>query len=352
MIFTSDQVQKALGFNDKPIRLFAYPIAGLLIPLAFFREVFEGDWIYMVTSMFISLIHAIVYWEGNRLIVIFHRLKYPNYIQVGKRLAFQMFWVTIYSLIVAVVLEYFFCCLGKEHRPQGVDGPDMATSIRVGVINTYTSILFYECAYFFQRWKQSGIEAERLQREKVETQLESLKNQVNPHFLFNSLNTLTSLIPNDPDEAVEFVQRLAQVYRYVLDVNATRLIPLQAELEFIKSYLFLLQARHGDRLQVSIDIPQDYYDYQLIPLAIQILVENAVKHNVVSNKHPLYVHIRTEGERLIVSNAVLHKKYVSDSTGLGLKNIINRYDLLTDKMVEVEEKKERFSVSIPLILPQ
>ena len=349
MIFTPAQAQKALGFNDKPIRLFAYPIAGLLIPLAFFHEVFEGPWIYALISIFISLVHAVVYWEGNRLIVIFHRLKYPDFSQVGKRLGFQMLWVTIYSVVIAVILEYLFCCLGEDHRPAGVDGPDMATSIRVGLINTYTSILFYECGYFFQRWKQSGIEAERLKREKVETQLESLKNQVNPHFLFNSLNTLTSLIPNDPNEAVEFVQRLAQVYRYVLDVNATRLIPLKKELDFIRSYLFLLQARHGDRLQVHIDIPEDYWNYQLIPLALQILIENAVKHNVVSKKHPLHVDIRVEAGRLIVSNPVFQKKYVSGSTGLGLKNIISRYNLLTNKTVEVEEEYEHFTVSIPLI---
>ena len=312
--YSNKEATELLGFNDLRIRLITYPLAGMLIPLVFF----QGNKDSYVSAAIISLIHVIIYWEGNRQIIIHHRVKFPKYEQVGRRLLLQMLWVTIYSVIVAICLKFIFHGL---KLPEGHIETPVVYSIIVGLVNTYICILFYECANFFQNWKRSVIEAERLKLEKAETQLESLKNQVNPHFLFNSLNTLTSLIPREPTKAVDFVQKLSEVYRYVLDINATKVVPLEQELDFIQSYLFLLKTRHGDRLKIDLNIPPYYHSHCVIPLALQILVENAVKHNVVSARYPLEISIYVEGERLIVSHPLQRKKYAPPSSGFGLKNI-------------------------------
>ena len=199
---------------------------------------------------------------------------------------------------------------------------------------------------FLYSWRQASIDVERLKTEQVSTQYESLKNQVNPHFLFNSLNALTSLVYDDQQRAVEFIRKLSQVYRYVLDKKDDELVPVSDELEFAKNYLFLQKIRFGDNLIIEIK-GENLVNYTP-PLAIQLLVENAIKHNVVSELHPLKINIEVgENYCLIVNN--IKEKLEKDSTGIGLNNLKERYKYLTDLPVEVERVEERFSVKIPLL---
>ncbi|MEO0468410.1 MAG: histidine kinase, partial [Bacteroidota bacterium] len=214
--------------------------------------------------------------------------------------------------------------------------------------STLVSVI-YEAIYFYQMWKKSVTHSEMLLRQQVETQLESLKNQVNPHFLFNSLNTLTSLIPRNPDNAIKFVNKLSQVYRYVLEVNASQMIPLWQELQFMDAYLFLLKERHGEKLQVEMDIPEGFHNHKVISLVLQILLENAVKHNVVSQKKPLKVQVFVEDDALWVVNPLQPKSMPLPSTGLGLKNIAERYDLLAGEGMVIDQTETEFRVGVPLI---
>ena len=177
-----------------------------------------------------------------------------------------------------------------------------------------------------------------------------MKNQVNPHFLFNSLNALTSMIHDQPDKAVEFVQKLSKVYRYILEIKNKEMISLREEMECIYAYQFLLKMRFGDNVRFHIDIPEDHMGCHIVPLSIQILLENAIKHNVISTGKPLSISIQlAKNGNLIVSNNLQKKNVVNGSTKTGISNINSRYQLLTGKQVEVIVTQEQFSVSVPLI---
>jgi PAS domain S-box-containing protein len=190
----------------------------------------------------------------------------------------------------------------------------------------------------------------KVQKENLQSQFEVLKQQVNPHFLFNSLNVLTSLIKVDPDLAESFTERLSKVYRYVLENKEKELVCLSTEMEFLNAYLFLLEIRFRKKLFVEIKINMSYYDYQILPIAIQLVIENAIKHNTFSKAEPLRIEIFVDDrQRLnIVNNLNLREsKFVS--TGVGLENINRRYALVSDRKPEFVKTSEYFIAKLPLI---
>lgn len=208
--------------------------------------------------------------------------------------------------------------------------------------------------YFSERWKEVLVESEKLKRENLQSQFETLKTQVSPHFLFNSLNTLITIIPENPEQAVEFVQKLADVYRYILQTKDKQLISLQQELEFSESYLFLMKIRFGENLQVHWQVSPEYNQASIPPLALQMLLENAIKHNIISAKKPLFLAIYSEtGETIVVKNNLQPKlgrsADESDSTKVGLQNVTKRYSYLTKRPVDVIETTSAFIVALPLL---
>jgi two-component system LytT family sensor kinase len=194
------------------------------------------------------------------------------------------------------------------------------------------------------------LNAERLQKENVQTQFIALKNQLSPHFLFNSFSILSSLIEKDPAKSVIYVSRLARSYRYILEQSGLESIRLKTELDFIENYTFLLKSRFDEKLSVEIDVPSASREqYKIAPLTLQLLIENAVKHNQMSAEKPLIISIRTEWMYLVVSNPLKIRPGEAGSTGLGLMNIVNRYKLLTKEPVFVIEDGGEFTVKIPLL---
>lgn len=198
------------------------------------------------------------------------------------------------------------------------------------------------------KYRNSLAELERFRKENVEYQFEMLKLQLNPHFLFNSLNTLSSLVHEDPAKASDFIRRLSDVYRYVLDNRNQELVSLRQEVEFISSFTFLLGIRFQGMVIFRLNIGEEFLAKQIAPMTIQLLVENAVKHNVASKQKPLIVDIFTGDGYVWVTNR-LQVRESSGNTGVGLKNIASRYGFLTDKKVEVISDDEYFKVKIPLI---
>ena len=198
--------------------------------------------------------------------------------------------------------------------------------------------------------QQLLLDAERLERENLQAQLLVLKNQVNPHFLFNNFSILTSLIESDPQKSVTFVNRLSKSYRYILSQPNAEKIALRAELDFIDTYIFLLKSRFEEKLQIKIEIPEPYYDLYLVaPLTLQLVIENAVKHNRMSDEDPLTITITIDENHLLISNPIQLRPVTENSTGLGLQNIINRYKLLTSKSVEISKTDGCFTIKIPLL---
>ena len=207
----------------------------------------------------------------------------------------------------------------------------------------------YEIIFFMNELRHSVEEKEMLKRESVSAQLNALRTQVNPHFLFNNLNTLSSIIPEDPQQAVDFVQQLSKVYRHILEVKDEKSIPLKDELDVLKAYAFLLQTRFGHNIEIDINVADEKLQKRIVPLSLQLLMENAIKHNIVSADKPLKIEVYAENGSLVVSNNLQKKNQLHESTGIGLDNIRNRYKLLGDKTVQVTESGSNFTVSIPLL---
>lgn len=189
-----------------------------------------------------------------------------------------------------------------------------------------------------------------LQRENIKSQFEVLKNQVNPHFLFNSLNVLSSLIYIDKDAAAKFVRQLSKVYRYVLEYKDKETVSLQNELDFLESYIFLLKTRFDKNLVISTNIPPKFNQKRIVPMALQLLLENAIKHNVISKKKPLMIDISVDkNDYLVISNNLQRKSSVEMSSNIGIKSINKRYEYITDDKVIINKTEEDFTVKLPLV---
>lgn len=215
------------------------------------------------------------------------------------------------------------------------------------MITTFISLFFHGRGFLIE-WKKSAVEAERYQKESMSATYESLKSQVNPHFLFNSLNALTNLVYEDQEKAVSFIKQLSEVYRYVLDTRDREVVAIDEEIKFLKSYSFLQQIRFGQKL--NIDISLNGLKSMVAPLALQMLIENAVKHNEVSEENPLHVKVFTDGKFIVVENNLQKKSRLGESSsGLGLENIQKRYEFLSGDKVVIEQTDTKFSVKLPII---
>ncbi|WP_242929075.1 sensor histidine kinase [Pontibacter vulgaris] len=220
------------------------------------------------------------------------------------------------------------------------------------VISSVAALFFY---YFVERERnlkqlqEEHLRAEQLQKENFRAQLEALKNQVNPHFLFNSLNVLNSLIYVDPDKAATFLSQLAEVYRALLDSGDKPLVPLEKEMELADAYIYLMQTRFGENVQFEVVIPPECLHLQLPPTSLQMLLENAIKHNGSTSNKPLHISVYVKDNKLVVENNLQPRFEEVASTKVGLQNISSRYKYFTDEKVEVEQNEQSFMVALPLL---
>lgn len=342
MRLNKPSVIEVLGFDDTKTILIGIPIVSFAMPLLFFRATLADGLLVYLPNWGISFIYTIAYWFSIRSIFILMRRRFGGHQQIRKRI----FYTTLLVVIVFFVLNNV---IGLFHRHDYNKITDFDYNVASFTITALVSAI-YESIFLYDRWKRSIMEAEQLRRENVESQLAGLKNQVNPHFLFNSLNTLAYIIPEQPAKAVEFVQQLAKVYRYILDMRDKQLIPLEEELDFLDAYLFLLKTRFGDNLLIHSHIPKELKQLLIVPLSLQILLENAVKHNVISKEHPLTIELFCENPSSItVRNNLQLKSQEMPSTHLGLQNIKNRYAFFSSMPVVVAADPQYFSVSLPLL---
>lgn len=341
-----------IGFDDRIVTLILVPAASLVIPFVFFQMRLDKE-PYFTWRVYVSvLIMTGVIWLGNRYIMIWSRTRYPEFEKVRRRLWVQSITMFVFTLLVNNTLGFLLdiCGLKERHHYAHYDWFNViTTSNAAAIFCTLTVVAIYESIYFMNELRKSVEEKEKLKRENLHASLNALKTQVNPHFLFNNLNTLSSVIPENPKQAVDFVQQLSKVYRHILEVRDEQSILLKEELDVLRAYAFLLQTRFGENLDVNIDVPEEKLKRRIVPLSLQILMENAIKHNIVSSDKPLKIDVYTENGKLIVSNNLQKKNQVNESTGIGLDNIRNRYKLLGDGKVEVTENDSNFTVSIPLI---
>jgi len=297
-----------------------------------------SNWVFYT----IILIIVLVVWEGNRLI------QYFNYRSISRKISIKLLRHFGFSLIlIACVtpvfnmgINYF---LDSESLFRGFNQL-LGFSFRINLfLHCINAIIVYN-----NELSNARIESEILKKETSEAKFDALRRQINPHFLFNSFNVLTSVIENDTKLAVQFVDQLSKVYRYLLRTQELKTIALEEEVEFIESYVFLLKIRFGDSLSFSQELKN--VEAYLPPSTLQLLIENAIKHNEVSKSNPLTISLTQETDELVVTNNRNPKSNAEDSSGVGLSNIKKRYLLLGKKTPTIIESENAFSVRIPLIL--
>jgi two-component system, LytTR family, sensor kinase len=339
-----------IGFDDRLVMLFAIPVLSFVIPIVFFGCRFDQEPYFSWDKYLTTLTITSLLWIGDRHIMIWCRRRYPSFQDVQKRLVAQSVIMFLYTVIGNNLLGYImddivFPDAGLSHFRTDI----LIKSNSAAIFCTIMIIAIYESIYFMNELRTSVEEKEMLKRESLKAELNALKTQVNPHFLFNNLNTLISVIPEDPKLAVDFVKQLSKLYRHILEVKDEQSILLKEELDVLRAYAFLLQTRFGNNLDVIINVPDEKLDRKIVPLSLQILMENAIKHNIVSSDKPLTIEVFAVNGNLVVSNNLQKKNQINESTGIGLDNIRNRYKLIGDGKVEVTENGSNFTVSIPLI---
>jgi LytS/YehU family sensor histidine kinase len=282
-------------------------------------------------------------WAGNSLLgnYLNNKLSWTEY--PVKRFIVGFIVTVSYSLLTIIgLMEAFQYTLDFDF------GDGYRFSVYLSVAITIVVSLFLHGRGFLLAWREAAKDAEKLQKESIVARYESLKSQVNPHFLFNSLNALTNLVYEDQDKAVRFIKQLSEVYRYVLDTRDRELVSLNEELEFLEAYLFLQKIRFGDNLKTEIHVANR--SSAVAPLALQMLIENAIKHNVISTEDPLIIRIVETDNFISVENNLQKKTTLGEvSSGIGLDNIRKRYEFLSNKKVEVLRSADKFTVRLPVI---
>ncbi len=301
-----------------------------------------------------TLMYSFGLWLTNGYVVSWLNHRYRWTEQPGRRLLLTLGVSLGGSLAVIVLMNAVLLLLRGQPLARLWSG-QMYWNLLLPLIVTVIVSLFNHSRAFFYQWREAAVRAERLEKETAVARLDGLRRQVDPHFLFNSLNALTSLVEeNDPARAVRFIRQLSQVYRYVLESSRQELVPLADELAFAESYLFLQKTRLGEALAVEMMLPPPaaLAPYCVPPLALQLLLENAVKHNTAFQADPLRLHISLDAAvgTLTVRNTLRPRRLApGEASGLGLQNLAARYAFLTDRPLQAGEEAGEFVAVLPLL---
>ena len=300
----------------------------------------------------ISAMYSFTLGLGNGMINEYLNSKWDWVKETNKRVWIGVFTTIIYTGITVLIIHYVQYIVLFGHKNENFFTGDLVWVHLFAFVFSLGVATFFHARSFMINWKAS-VSKETTKQEivaKTETaKFESLKNQLDPHFLFNSLNVLTSLIGENPNQAEKFTTKLSKVYRYVLEQRNKDLVPIEEELKFAKTYMELLGMRFEDAVQFNIPDAISTNELKIVPLSLQLLLENAVKHNVVSTSKPLTITIYEEDNYLIIENNVNPKEAIGKSTKVGLQNIADRYGLITQKGVKIENNNKTFKVSLPLL---
>ncbi len=296
---------------------------------------------YGMVSIFSSLVWIFL-WIGNDRLAHWLNDKISWVTSPIKRLVWGLLSTVVYTVGVMYLLTMLFNAIAR------FDIELNSEVLYITLMTTFAISVFMHGRAFLMNWRQAALDAETLRKETALAQYDALKSQLNPHFLFNSLNALTNLVYEDQNKAAQFIKQLSEVYRYVLDTRDKEVVSLAEEMKFARSYLFLQQIRFGDNLQAEISVGDE--TGKVAPLALQLLLENAINHNIVSQDQPLHIRIFREGGHIVVENSLQRKQQYSDATpGLGLDNIRRRYSFLTSEEVSIQAGSDKFIVRLPII---
>ncbi len=334
--------------RDRYLRIFFIPLLGIMIPAVSGIITYDNRYsaIEIIGANIYFIITSFCIWMGSNWI----HGKLRGHFKVGSnpfpKIASLCAIALLYGVSIGSISTMIWFYISK-------DSFTWNALFKFNVFCGLAIIVFtlvYEILFLNKERELDSKIVDQLDRERSQAELEALRNQLDPHFIFNSLNTLNHLIVNNPQQAYLFNNKLAQVYKYFLINKNNELISLHDELEFIDSYFFLLQIRHDDKLNLMTELDGNNESVIMIPpFALQILVENAIKHNEFNQENPLHIKIAMNHEYLKVSNNVKPKPYLVNSTGIGLKNLSSRYRILCHRDIIIENTERDFIVKLPLI---
>lgn len=329
--------------NEKWIRIIGIPFIGIIMPIIFYDESSSGG---LLKWIIISVSLTFFVWEGSRKIVNLLWEKYPWETNPILHLLINIFFLTSLSIFLVLVLymiNYLFNDLSSKYW-QEMKGVHVTM-----ILLAFFTTSIYEGIYLFSKWKKSLVFSAKLEKENIQSQFEALKSQINPHFLFNSLSILSSIIPSNPEKAVEFVNKFSKIYRYVLDVKDENVVELKDELDFVESYIFLQKTRFGDNLVIIKNIDTSKLNSLVLPLSLQMLIENAIKHNEISDTNPLKITLTNNENFFIIKNELQQITNERNSLKIGLKNLTERYELISNLKPKFYIKGNEFIAEIPLL---
>lgn len=299
-----------------------------------------------VLRITVVLLNTSLLWMGCRLIINYLGIKLPWPMYPVRHILAEVVLITAYTFIITIVLWQLINFIGAEYFGPLNFWYEFAGSAGISLLISF----LHEAYYFYQQWKSNLIRSETLEKENIVSKYETLKNQVNPHFLFNSLNTLLGLIEEDQNAAKGYLENMSDFFRQILQSAEKPVISLAEELDMISKYYELQQKRYGDGFRLTIKLPEDCYQSLIPPLTLQMLLENALKHNSVASKSPLEVSIvHTENDYLVIRNNIQKRQDRQHGTGTGLNNIISRYSLISSKDVMINHSAVEFVVALPVI---
>lgn len=309
--------------------------------LAFERSLLDDVGSYMLYSIVLTFINVTWFDYLNKKVT---WKKYARYRLLIGAIG-GVIWTMIGIFIVRIFTEMY---LNGESFAVFVEG-ERIVYYYVALLITLVATVFFHAVHFYKAWQDKRVKEQKIIAGTASAKFDALKNQLDPHFLFNSLNVLTSLIEEDPDQAQKFTTSLSKVYRYVLEQKNKDLVTVDEELQFARTYVRLLKMRFED--SIVFDIPEQATnpEAKIVPLSLQLLLENAVKHNVVTASKPLHIKVYEEDGTLVISNNLQEKQVVKKSSGVGLRNIQQRYNILSDRKMVIEKGARHFMVKIPML---
>ncbi len=294
---------------------------------------------------YVSFVLITLFWEGLRIINNYLNRVMPFESGMASRVIVQL----LLGAVVGLLIRYFIYRFGEPYLPFELDELFAAATWVIYAFLPCLVNLGFFTVHLFDRWKKSLVLAEKLEREKTQVQFDNLKNQLNPHFLFNALTSLNSLIFTDPKLASDFLQQLSKVFRYVLQSREKTTVSVAVELNFIGHYVDLLKTRFCNSLFITFDIDDGELENGIVPVTLQILIENAIKHNVIDESKPLYITVTVKDGYVEVGNNVQRRKRVEESNRQGLENLKGLYGFLTQTPLLIVENDQTFLVKVPLI---
>ena len=332
-----------LNYTYKWFKIISIPVIGIVMPLFFYDA---GDYKRLIMWMIISIVLTFVFWEvGQRVSHIINK-KFPIDSLPAKHVIVMLIFFSVlafFAILFVFLVNIIFGNVTSDYWAE------MKGIHIVIILCTFFITALHESIFLFYKWKNSLFITEKLEKENVIAHYEALKNQVNPHFLFNSLGILSSLIQTNPKNALEYVDQFSKTYRYILDVSNKDTVSIKEEMEFINSYIYLHKIRFGDNLQFKSEIKNNHLNKFILPLSLQIPVENAIKHNEISDKYHLEILIYEENNYVIIKNNMnlIYRKDTLKS--IGLKNLADRYKFISNVQPKFYKQDDCFIVEIPIV---